>query len=140
MTVALRVATKGQGTTSPNPMVGAVVVAHNRIVATGYHARAGTPHAEILALKKAGRLANHATLYVTLEPCCHTDKRTPPCVPTVLQSGVRRVVVAMQDPNPKVKGKGIRLLRSKGLQTTVGCLEEDARQLNEAYLHWIQTG
>ena len=140
MMLALRVAAQGQGTTSPNPMVGAVVVSNNRIVATGYHARAGTPHAEVLALKKAGRLTRHATLYVTLEPCCHTDKRTPPCVPTVLQSGVSRVVVAMRDPNPKVTGRGIRMLRSNGLQVTVGCLEQDARRLNTAYLHWIQTG
>jgi diaminohydroxyphosphoribosylaminopyrimidine deaminase/5-amino-6-(5-phosphoribosylamino)uracil reductase len=121
-------------------MVGAVVVAGSRIVGRGYHRRAGEPHAEILALRAAGAKARGATLYVTLEPCCHTDKRTPPCVPSVVASGVRRVVVAMRDPNPRVRGRGITRLRRAGLEVTTGCLEDRAQRLNEAYRHWIRTG
>src|SRR5512144_2446935 len=95
MRMALRLAARARGRTSPNPMVGAVVVKNGRVVGTGYHHRAGEPHAEAIALRKAGEAAKGATLYVTLEPCSHTNKRTPPCAPLVLQSGVKRVVVAM---------------------------------------------
>ena len=135
MALALRLAAKGQGTTSPNPMVGAVVVKHGRLVGQGFHRRAGEPHAEILALSRAGSRAKGATLYVTLEPCCHLNKRTPPCVPTVLRSGVRRVVVAMRDPNPAVKGKGLRALRRAGLSVTIGVAAHQAERLNRAYIH-----
>jgi diaminohydroxyphosphoribosylaminopyrimidine deaminase/5-amino-6-(5-phosphoribosylamino)uracil reductase len=140
MTLALRLAAKGQGRTSPNPMVGAVVVGRGRIVGQGFHLRAGTPHAEILALRQAGKHARGATLYVTLEPCCHLKKRTPPCVPEILRSSVRRVVMAMQDPNPSVKGKGTAALRRAGLSVTVGVARSEAEELNKAYCHWMKTG
>ena len=140
MTLALRLAAKGQGTTSPNPMVGAVVVRHGRIIGQGFHLRAGAPHAEILALRQAGKLAQGATLYVTLEPCCHLKKRTPPCVPEILRSSVRRVVIAMHDPNPSVKGKGAAALRRAGLSVTVGVARSRAEELNKSYCHWMKTG
>ncbi len=140
MALALRLAAKGRGSTSPNPMVGAVVVAGNRIVGRGYHHRPGEPHAEILALRQAGRRARGATLYVTLEPCRHFAKRTPPCVPAVIESGVRRVVVAAADPNPSVRGKGVTELRRARLAVKVGVLREEAERLNRAYAHWITTG
>jgi diaminohydroxyphosphoribosylaminopyrimidine deaminase/5-amino-6-(5-phosphoribosylamino)uracil reductase len=140
MTLALRLAAKGRGKTSPNPMVGALVVKNGRIVARGYHHGPGQPHAEILALTQAGPRANGATLYVTLEPCCHVLKRTPPCVPAVVQSGVRQVVVAMVDPNPSVKGRGIAALRRAGIAVTTGIAQEESAQLNRAYLHWATTG
>ena len=124
----------------PNPMVGAVVVANGTVVGSGYHRRAGGPHAEIVALRQARTRSRGSTLYTTLEPCCHTNKRTPPCVPAILASGVRRVVVAMRDPNPHVAGRGIRQLRRAGLSVDVGCLGNETATLNEVYLHWIQTG
>ncbi len=137
---ALRLAAKGRGRTSPNPMVGAVIVSRSRIVGQGYHHRAGDPHAEVLALRAAGKQARGGTLYVTLEPCCHTRKRTPPCVPVLVESGLRRVVVATPDPNPQVKGRGVSRLRRACIDVTVGCCREEAEQLNEAYIHWITTG
>ncbi|MBA5867240.1 MAG: bifunctional diaminohydroxyphosphoribosylaminopyrimidine deaminase/5-amino-6-(5-phosphoribosylamino)uracil reductase RibD [Nitrospira sp. CR1.3] len=139
MTLALRLAAKGRGTTSPNPMVGAVVVSRGRIVGRAFHLRPGDPHAEILALRNAGRRARGATLYVTLEPCCHIKKRTPPCVPAIERSGVRRVVVAMTDPNPLVKGRGIAALRRSGLPVTTDVARREAESLNQAYAHWIKT-
>ena len=140
MTLALRLAAKGRGTSGPNPMVGAVVVKRDKIIGQGFHLKPGTPHAEILALRQAGKLAQGATLYVTLEPCCHLEKRTPPCVPEILRSGVRRVVVAMQDPNPSVKGKGAAALRRAGLSITIGVACSEAEELNMAYCHWMKTG
>ena len=140
MTLALRLAAKGRGKTSPNPMVGALVVKNGRIVGRGYHQGPGNPHAEILALNQAGPRANGATLYVTLEPCCHLFKRTPPCAPAVIRSGVRQVVVAMVDPNPSVKGRGIAALRRAGIAVTRGIAQEEAAQLNRPYLHWVRTG
>lgn len=137
MLSALRLAAKGLGKTSPNPMVGAVVVSKGRIVGQGYHHAAGQAHAEILALRRAGSQARGATLYVTLEPCSHLKKRTPPCVPAVIQAGIRRVVVAMSDPNPAVSGKGLAQLRRAGLSVTVGVARKDAEALNRAYCHWI---
>jgi len=140
MTLALRLAAKGRGHTSPNPMVGAVIVNRGKIVGQGSHRKVGGPHAEVLAVSQAGSRANGGTLYVTLEPCSHLKKRTPPCVPLVITSGVRRVVVGMVDPNPQVSGRGIAQLRRAGIQVAVGCLEAEAQQLNEAYIHWVQTG
>ena len=140
MTLALRLAAKGQGFTSPNPMVGAVVVSRGTIVGQGSHRKAGGPHAEVIALSQAGSRAKGGTLYVTLEPCSHLKKRTPPCVPLIVTSGVRRAVVAMVDPNPQVKGRGLAQLKRAGLTVEVGCAEAEARQLNEAYIHWVQTG
>lgn len=138
MTLALRLAAKGRGTVSPNPMVGAVVVKRGRIIGKGFHRCPGEPHAEILALRQAGTRARGATLYVTLEPCCHLTKRTPPCAPAVIQSGVHRVVVASRDPNPQVRGKGIAQLRQAGLSVSVGTAGSEADQLNRMYNHWIK--
>ena len=140
MKQALRVAAKGRGTTSPNPMVGAVVVAKGKVVGSGYHQEAGGPHAEVFALQRAKSRSRLATLYLTLEPCCHTEKRTPPCVPLIIQSGVRRVVVAMRDPNPQVAGRGIQQLKRAGIRVDVGCLKQESAKLNEVYIHWVKTG
>lgn len=140
MRQALRLAARGRATVRPNPMVGAVVVANGTVVGSGFHKRAGGPHAEIVALRQARARSRGATLYTTLEPCCHTNKRTPPCVPAILAAGLRRVVVAMRDPNPPVAGRGIRQLRRAGLAVDVGCLGDEAASLNAVYLHWTKTG
>jgi diaminohydroxyphosphoribosylaminopyrimidine deaminase/5-amino-6-(5-phosphoribosylamino)uracil reductase len=140
MRTALQLAEKARGRTSPNPMVGALVVKGGRIISRGYHRKAGEPHAEAIALKKAGSKARGATLYVTLEPCSHTNKRTPPCTPLILQSEVKRVVVSMTDPNPHVSGGGIRTLRKAGIDVVTGALETEAKKLNEAYIKYITTG
>lgn len=137
---ALSLAARGKGKTSPNPMVGAVIVNQGRVVGEAYHQQAGKPHAEIVALHRAGPRARGGVLYVTLEPCCHSRKRTPPCVPLLIQSGLTRICVAMADPNPQVSGQGIRMLKRARLQVTVGVLEEEAQQLNAVYRHWMTTG
>lgn len=136
---ALLLAARGLGTTSPNPAVGAVVVKEGRIVGEGYHERAGLPHAEVIAIDRAGGLTEGATLYVTLEPCCHWG-RTPPCVDKIIKSGIARVVVAMVDPNPKVCGKGILALREAGIQVDVGLLNDEAMELNEGYRKHVLSG
>ena len=125
---------------SPNPRVGAVVARGGRIVGEGWHQRAGGPHAEVVALKAAGRAARGATLYINLEPCVHFTKRTPPCVPLILESGVRRVVVGMEDPNPQVRGRGLRRLRAHGLTVAVGLLRAEAMRLNTPYVKTITRG
>ncbi len=137
---ALSLAARALGWTSPNPAVGAVVVRGGRIVGEGYHRRAGEPHAEVIALRKAGAHARGATLYITLEPCCHLDKRTPPCTTAILSSGVTKVVVATKDPNPMVSGRGIARLQAHGIDTRVGILGDRARRLNEGYARWVTTG
>jgi diaminohydroxyphosphoribosylaminopyrimidine deaminase/5-amino-6-(5-phosphoribosylamino)uracil reductase len=136
---ALRLAEKAKGLTSPNPMVGAVLVKNGRIIAEDFHRKAGEPHAEALVLEQAQRRARNATLYVTLEPCCHTDKRTPPCSRTIVNAGIKKVFVAMNDPNPKVSGKGIQELRNHGIAVVEGLLEGQARKLNEVYDKYIRT-
>lgn len=140
MKSCLRLASKAEGRTSPNPMVGAVVVKGGRIIAGDFHKKAGAPHAEALALKKAGSAAQGAMLYVSLEPCCHTEKRTPPCTRAIIDSGIKRVVIAMLDPNPKVSGRGVTELRQAGIDVEVGVLENEARALNEAYIKYITQG
>lgn len=140
MAMALRLAAKARGRTSPNPMVGAVVVKDGKVISRGYHRKAGEPHAEALALNKAGAKAEGATLYVTLEPCSHTNKRTPPCTPLVMRSGVKRVVVAMIDPNRNVAGGGVKAMQAAGIEVVTGVLEAGARRLNEAYIKHITTG
>jgi diaminohydroxyphosphoribosylaminopyrimidine deaminase/5-amino-6-(5-phosphoribosylamino)uracil reductase len=137
---ALALAGRRAGRTSPNPMVGAVIVKSGRVIAEGYHRRAGGPHAEAIALKKAGPKASGATLYLNLEPCCHLDKRTPPCVPLIIKSRIKRIVISMRDPNPKVSGKGIALLRRAGIQVTEKILRREALRLNETYIKFITTG
>ena len=136
MREALRIARHAEGRTSPNPLVGAVVVRDGKIVAQGWHRRAGTPHAEIHALNMAGELARGATLYVTLEPCSHFG-RTPPCALAIVDAGIKKVVAAMSDPNPKVAGRGFEILRSAGIEVEVGLLEDEARKLNETFLKWV---
>jgi diaminohydroxyphosphoribosylaminopyrimidine deaminase / 5-amino-6-(5-phosphoribosylamino)uracil reductase len=139
MELALSLAEKGRGATSPNPMVGAVVVRDGVIVGKGWHKRAGGDHAEVIALREAGDRARGATLYVTLEPCSHQGK-TPPCTGPILSSGISRVVAAMTDPNPRVCGGGFACLRDGGIEIETGLLEDRASKLNEAYLKHIRTG
>lgn len=136
---ALELAGRGAGRTSPNPMVGAVVVKDDRVVGEGYHQRAGTPHAEVHALKAAGDEARGATMYVTLEPCCHHG-RTGPCTEAVIAAGIKRVVAAMTDPNPKVAGQGLARLRTAGLEVEEGLLAAEAARLNESFIKWVCTG
>jgi diaminohydroxyphosphoribosylaminopyrimidine deaminase/5-amino-6-(5-phosphoribosylamino)uracil reductase len=139
MMSALRLAEKGRRTASPNPMVGAIVVNRGRIVGRGYHQRPGLPHAEILALNEAGTQSRGGTLYVTLEPCCHLKKRTAPCIPAIVASGIRRVVIAQRDPNPLVNGRGIAALRRAGTRVAIGILRREAEALNRTYRHWMKT-
>ena len=133
---ALHLAEKGRGRTSPNPMVGAVLVKKGKIVGEGYHARAGEPHAEIVAIKNAGERAKGATLYLNLEPCTHYGK-TPPCVPAVIEAGVKKVTVGTEDPNPLVKGRGVAHLRKAGIDVKLGILEKECHRLNEAFFKYI---
>jgi diaminohydroxyphosphoribosylaminopyrimidine deaminase / 5-amino-6-(5-phosphoribosylamino)uracil reductase len=137
---ALQLAALGAGCTSPNPLVGAVVLdAGGQLVGEGFHARAGKPHAEVGALRQAGDRARGGTLVVTLEPCCHHG-RTPPCSQAVIAAGIARVVVAMGDPNPRVGGGGLAELRAAGLEVITGVAEAEARALNRAFCHRIATG
>ena len=139
MDMALSLAKRGAGFTSPNPMVGAVVVKGGRVVGKGWHKAVGSAHAEVNAIDDAGTEARGATLYVTLEPCNHTG-RTPPCTEKILEAGIRRVVVAMTDPNPTVTGGGNACLVSKGIDVTCGVLEEKALRLNESFVKHTRTG
>jgi diaminohydroxyphosphoribosylaminopyrimidine deaminase/5-amino-6-(5-phosphoribosylamino)uracil reductase len=132
----LRLAEMGRGRTSPNPMVGAILVKDGEVAGEGYHAKAGEAHAEIIALQQAREEARGAVLYLNLEPCTHYGK-TPPCAPQVIESGVKRVVIGMEDPNPLVKGKGIEMLRRAGLDVEVGILEKECQRLNEAFCKYI---
>lgn len=136
---ALALASLGRGSTSPNPLVGAVVVRSGRVEGQGYHARAGEPHAETIALRQAGRRARGATLYTNLEPCCHTG-RTPPCVLEINRAGVTQVVSAMRDPDPRVNGGGFRELRRHGIAVEVGLLKDEAMRLNASFYKFIRNG
>jgi diaminohydroxyphosphoribosylaminopyrimidine deaminase/5-amino-6-(5-phosphoribosylamino)uracil reductase len=136
MNLARKLALKAKGATSPNPMVGAIVVKNGRVLGSGYHQRAGMAHAETIALDEAGPRARGATLYVTLEPCTHFGK-TPPCVDRIITSGIKEVVVGMVDPNPKNNGKGIKILRQNKIRVEVGFLEDELRVMNEAFLKYI---
>jgi len=136
MRECLRLAARGRGRVSPNPMVGAVLVRDGRIIARGWHQQFGEAHAEVHCLRRARGDLQRATLYVNLEPCSHTGK-TPPCADLIVASGVGHVVVAMRDPNPRVAGRGLHRLRRGGVRVTVGVLEREARQLNRMFLHHI---
>lgn len=136
---ALDLARRATGRTSPNPLVGAVVVKAGQVIGEGYHRKAGTPHAEVHALNAAGENARGATLYVTLEPCCHWG-RTPPCTDALINAGIIEVYIAGIDPNPKVAGKGVRQLEKAGLRVHVGLCGQEAAELNEIYRKYIQTG
>ena len=136
--LAITMASRALGRTSPNPVVGAIIVRNGRIVGKGYHRGAGTPHAEIHALAEAGRKANGADLYINLEPCCHYG-RTPPCADAIIQAGIKRAFVGIQDPNPLVSGKGIKRLREAGVRVKTGILEEACRKVNEVFIKYITT-
>jgi diaminohydroxyphosphoribosylaminopyrimidine deaminase/5-amino-6-(5-phosphoribosylamino)uracil reductase len=133
---AMQLALKGQSTTCPNPMVGAVIVKNGRIIAEGYHVECGKDHAEVIAFRKAGQKARGADLYVTLEPCSHFG-RTPPCVHRVLESGVKKVVIGMKDPNPAVNGKAIATLKKNGIAVEMSALEPELRKMNEVFIKYI---
>ena len=139
MEMALQLAARGRGNTSPNPLVGAVLVKGGQVVGSGYHQAAGAPHAEVVALQEAGPEAAGCTLYVNLEPCCHHG-RTPPCVEAILKAGVQKVVVAMTDPNPQVNGKGVKFLQDRGIEVKTGVLAGEARQLNEVFIKYVTSG
>src|SRR3989454_7765606 len=143
MNRALELARQGEALASPNPMVGAAPVQDaapgGRVVGEGSHTYAGLRHAEIVALQAAGAAARGSTLYVNLEPCCHMG-RTGPCTAAIIAAGVRRVVVAITDPNPAVAGRGIEQLRAAGLQVEIGLGKIEAQKLNEAFCKWISTG
>jgi diaminohydroxyphosphoribosylaminopyrimidine deaminase/5-amino-6-(5-phosphoribosylamino)uracil reductase len=136
---ALALAARGLGETNPNPVVGCVVARGGRVVGEGYHARAGGPHAEVLALRRAGGRARGATLYVTLEPCAHHG-RTPPCAPLVREAGVARVVAALRDPDPRTSGRGLALLRRAGVRVDLGLCAEEAAALNVRFLAAARSG
>ena len=133
---ALTLAAKAKGRTSPNPMVGAIIVKAGEVIAEGWHERAGQPHAEVVALSIAGENAKDADMYVTLEPCSHQG-RTGPCTDAIIKAGIKRIFVAMRDPNPLVSGKGVGKLKNAGINVQEGILEEQAANLNEIFLKWI---
>lgn len=133
---ALELARRGEALAGPNPMVGAVLVKNGRVVGEGFHTYEGTKHAEIIALESAGKKSRSATLYINFEPCSHHG-RTPPCAKALSGAGVRRVVAAMRDPNPKVAGRGFRLLRAAGVEVEIGLREREAQELNEGFARWI---
>lgn len=136
---ALDLAKRAKGRTSPNPLVGAVIVKNGKVIGEGYHQKAGTAHAEVHARNAAGENARGATIYVTLEPCCHWG-RTPPCTEALINAGIAEVYIAEVDPNPKVAGKGVRQLEEAGLHVHVGLCAQEAADLNEIYRKYIQTG
>lgn len=136
---AISLAKRGHYTTSPNPRVGCVLVKHDQIIGEGYHIKAGEGHAEVNALKQAGSQAKGCTAYVTLEPCSHFG-RTPPCAQALIDAGVKHVIAAMVDPNPKVSGNGLKMLEANGITTAYGLLEQDALALNTGFIHLMTTG
>lgn len=137
---ALQLASMGTGRTSPNPLVGAVIVRDNQIISEGWHEAHGMPHAEAVAIQRAGKAARGATLYCNLEPCCHKtpEKRTPPCTDRIIEAGIRRVVFSMFDPNPHVAGMGKTTLENAGIETAVGVCDAPALIMNEPFIAWIQ--
>ncbi len=139
MALACKLALRGKGKTSPNPMVGAVLVKKGRIIGTGYHKKSGSPHAEIAAIEKADSNIKGATLYVNLEPCTHYGK-TPPCVDRIIKEKIQRVVIGSKDPNPQVNGKSIQILEAHNIQVTYGILNKQCIVLNEAFFKFIETG
>jgi len=136
MNLAMKLALKGKGMTSPNPLVGSLVVKNGNIIGKGFHAKAGLSHAEVVALDEAGDKSEGATLYVTLEPCVHFG-RTPPCVARIIKSGVKEVIVGMIDPNPLNNGKGVEILKQNKIKVKVGFLEDKLERMNEAFIKYI---
>jgi diaminohydroxyphosphoribosylaminopyrimidine deaminase/5-amino-6-(5-phosphoribosylamino)uracil reductase len=140
MARALTLAARGKGMVSPNPLVGAVIVKDRKIIAEGFHASYGGDHAEAAAIKSSKETVKGATLYCNLEPCCHSEKQTPPCAQRLIKEGIGRLVIAGLDPNPKVAGKGVELLKKYGIQVTTGILEQENLNLNRFYYHFVKTG
>lgn len=138
MREAHSLAKSAEGRTTPDPMVGAILVRGGRIISMGYHGEVTTPHAEAWAIQKAGEQTKGASLYINLEPCCHYGNN-PPCADLIVRAGIREVIISMKDPNPLVNGKGIRILRRNGVKVRLGLLEEEARQLNEVFVKYITT-
>ncbi|MFW6006663.1 MAG: bifunctional diaminohydroxyphosphoribosylaminopyrimidine deaminase/5-amino-6-(5-phosphoribosylamino)uracil reductase RibD [Bacillota bacterium] len=138
MKKAVNLAKKGEGYTSPNPLVGAVVVKNGEIIGTGYHQYCGGPHAEVYALDEAGEKARGGKIYVNLEPCCHFGK-TPPCTDKIIKSGIKKVIIGMEDPDPRVQGKGIEKLKKAGIEVKSGVLEKEAKKLNEIFIKYKTT-
>lgn len=136
MKIAINLALKAEGETSPNPLVGAVIVKNNKIISSGYHQKAGLPHAEIIALEKAKEKAKGAKLYLNLEPCCHFG-RTPPCVYAILESGIKEVIIGAIDPNPMINGRSVRLLRGHGIKVKTGILEKECLDINQVFIKYI---
>ena len=139
MRKALKLAEKGRGWTSPNPVVGAVLVKDETEISSGYHKKYGEPHAEVIAISNAGEKAQGATLYVNLEPCCIHGK-TPPCTEAIIKAGIKKVIIGTIDPNPMVNGKGIETLREHGIEVLTGVLEEECRKINRGFFKYITTG
>ena len=128
-----KLAAKGKGNVEPNPLVGSVIVKESKIISEGYHEKYGEAHAERSAIINSKESVNDATLYCNLEPCCHTNKKTPPCVPLIIESGIKRVVIANVDPNPHVSGKGIEQLEKAGIEVKTGVLAEEGKILNKEF-------
>jgi len=140
MKEALKIAETMRGRTSPDPMVGAVIVKDGQLISSGYHAEVTTPHAEAWALQKAGEKARGATMYVTLEPCCFfAEKNNPPCTKSIIDAGIKLCPLLMEDPNPSVAGKGFEELKDAGIEVEVGLFENDAKKLNEVFIKYIST-
>jgi diaminohydroxyphosphoribosylaminopyrimidine deaminase/5-amino-6-(5-phosphoribosylamino)uracil reductase len=133
----LQLARKGRGRVSPNPLVGAIILKNGNIIGKGYHRKAGEEHAEVAAIKKAGKRTNGSIMYVNLEPCCHFGK-TPPCTDIIIKAGIKKVFIATKDPNPLVSGKGIKKLKRNGIRVCCGILENEARRLNEFYFTYME--
>ena len=131
--LCLELALKGKGLVEPNPMVGAVIVKNDSIIAKGWHEVFGGPHAEANAINNCGKDLSGSTLYCNLEPCCHSNKKTPPCVPLIIKNNITKVVISNLDPNPHVNGKGINMLKNAGIIVDIGLLEKDALELNKKY-------
>lgn len=139
MALAISQAKRAWGQTSPNPLVGAVIVKNGKIIGKGYHRQAGSPHAEVNAIKSSKGNIGNSTIYVTLEPCC-TFGRTPPCTDAIIAAGIKKVVIGCLDPNPKHAGKGVNILKKAGIEVRVGIMEKECLQLNESFFRWITTG
>ncbi len=131
--LCLELAKNGKNKVEPNPLVGAVIVKNNKIISQGWHEYFGGLHAEANAIKNSKENLEGSTLYCNLEPCCHTDKKTPPCVPLIINSKISRVVICTLDPNPKVNGNGVKQLKDAGIEVTTGLLEDEAKELNKKY-------
>lgn len=135
--MTFQLALSAKGMVSPNPLVGCVIVKNEKVIATGYHKKAGQAHAELDAINNARESIEGATLYCNLEPCCHTNKRTPPCAQRLIKEKIKRVVISNLDPNPEVAGKGVKLLEENGIEVTYGLLRKEGEKLNEIFFHHI---